>query len=469
MSAAVIGGVGGAGLVGGAILAARNPRVKAAGAELGRVLLQGFTQDAKPLVEPLVQAANTVERRWALLRPSFQHIFADSAGFIDPLVTGALNGLQSILRGIEKTVSRAQPVMDALGESFSIVGDSIGGALTVISGDSEDAADALVDLAHGASAVIIGTAGMIRILTELYGVLSYVPRKAFEFGESIYNVADNLLEAALGARVATNAVDGIVDRALRAPLAFDAAATSADTMAAGFRAAKAAADGLIQSNRALYASTGDVEAAFDNASAAVRENGRTTDENTAKGRANRSALLQTASAIQANYDNFVRLNGVGPKSAAMADQLRERFIKLATQMTGSKAKAEQLANSLLGIPSKKETQVTVQTAAAQAAVRGIKGAIAGISGKSVVVSVTTRGVSAAINAGRILAGLYASDQSWGRAPSDGPISRTGGPTPVSVSSSISVNLDGSPFHAMTVNAVVARSERDAWRQKVGRI
>ena len=56
---------------------------------------------------------------------------------------------------------------------------------------------------------------------------------------------------------------------------------------------------------------------------------------------------------------------------------------------------------------------------------------------------------------------------WSASDTGSGVSRTGGPTPVNVSNNVGVYLDGQPFYAMTVRAVQDRSDRDAWRRKVG--
>jgi phage-related protein len=47
-------------------------------------------------------------------------------------------------------------------------------------------------------------------------------------------------------------------------------------------------------------------------------------------------------------------------------------------------------------------------------------------------------------------------------------SRTGGPTPVSVNSNVTVNLDGAPFRAMTATAISGAERRQDWRNRMRR-
>ena len=73
-----------------------------------------------------------------------------------------------------------------------------------------------------------------------------------------------------------------------------------------------------------------LEASFDAATKAAKENGKTLDFNTEKGRANRQALLDIATQAK-------QLPGQMERS-------RKKFIEVATAMTGSKERAKELAD-----------------------------------------------------------------------------------------------------------------------------
>lgn len=176
ISAAVIGAAGVGGVIGGVLLASKDPRVKAAGTELGKSLLGQLEKDAEPFVAPVLKAIDKVEAGFTAMNSRISHIFQGSSGFLGPLVDGALKGVDGILRGIDSLVTKGKPVIDQLGKSFGQLGQATGDALEVISGDSKDAATALQDLTDTISVVIEGTGYLVRGLTELYGPVTALPR-----------------------------------------------------------------------------------------------------------------------------------------------------------------------------------------------------------------------------------------------------------------------------------------------------
>lgn len=95
--------------------------------------------------------------------------------------------------------------------------------------------------------------------------------------------------------------------------------------------------------------------AIDDATASIKENGKTHDISTEKGRANKTALDQVAAS--ANAQTIAMRNaGDGNVSAARhAEGARANFIKLATQMGYTVPQAKAMANSLIAIPNVSRT------------------------------------------------------------------------------------------------------------------
>jgi hypothetical protein len=112
-----------------------------------------------------------------------------------------------------------------------------------------------------------------------------------------------------------------------------------------------------QSNLLLTLSGSEIafQAALDAATASIKENGRTHDINTEKGRRNQQALNDVASA--ANSQTIAMRNaGDGNVSAAKhAEGARANFVKLAQQMGYTKPKAEEMARSMISIPNVSRT------------------------------------------------------------------------------------------------------------------
>jgi TP901 family phage tail tape measure protein len=155
-----------------------------------------------------------------------------------------------------------------------------------------------------------------------------------------------------------------------------------------------AAEGLRQSIEALNAvhrGAFDAETAFyqamSDASKAVKDNGHTLNLNTDAGRKNRDVLSQLAAKTEDLVDKKLKEK----TSWAMVDktyqQGRKSLIDVATAMTGSKEKAQALADTLLKAPNAKKLQISADTAAAKKDVDAFNAAVKKSPGsKSVTLS-----------------------------------------------------------------------------------
>ncbi len=464
ISAAVIGGAGAGGVIGGAYLAARDQRVKSAGTELGKNLLGQLERDAAPFVDPLLKNIAKVELRFGQMNTRIKSIFSNSSGFLDPLADGLLDGVDGILRGVDKLVAKAGPVIDSFGRLFSGVGDATGQALEIISGGSDEAADAVDDLNAILQTLIISAGVVIRVLTEAYGVMTFIPRQ-IQRAERALGLMDDEQTAAVSSANALASVQKTMGTIiLSAGEAAGNAGLNMQTYADKMN--DAAAKG-----RSLYDSQTQVAQAIADARKALKENGKGLETNTQKQRDNRAALSSVAGALTANYDAYVKVNGEGKGAQAVAEANRTKFIQLATAFTGSKRKAQELATQM-GLLKPKTISFHANTHDAEGRIKALQGRINGVHGKTVNVNV-------AINAGRLASienrlnrlggSLYnAAGATWAALDTNSGLARAGGPTPVSLTSQVAVSLDGRPFYAIAVQASQDRSDRDAWRQKVGR-
>lgn len=90
--------------------------------------------------------------------------------------------------------------------------------------------------------------------------------------------------------------------------------------------------------------TADFEAAIDDATSSVRENGKTLDLGSAKGRANNEVLTRLAGAARDQSSATLEMTGSSDKATKALERGRQKFIEIAQKMGASKAEAKRLAD-----------------------------------------------------------------------------------------------------------------------------
>jgi hypothetical protein len=143
-------------------------------------------------------------------------------------------------------------------------------------------------------------------------------------------------------KTATKTTDDLAAASAEAAKRIQAQADAAGNAAKEIKDETAAMWAQIDVNLAATGSTRAVYAAVDAAAASFKENGKTLDNNTEKGRANADALEKivaaTEAAIQKNAENGASqtdLNGI----LALG---HDKFVEVATSITGNKQAAEDL-------------------------------------------------------------------------------------------------------------------------------
>lgn len=394
ISAGVIGGAGAGGVIGGILLVKSDPRIQEAGKEIGDKLLSSLKSDAEPFIQPVLVAIEKIEGRFGAMEDRIKTIFSASSGFLDPLVNGALKGVDGILEGIESLVTKGKPVIDALGKSFGTIGDSVGKAFSIISGDGDDAAFVLENIAKVVGTVIETTAYLIRGLTELAGIITFLPRKFQDLEKSAAGWVGINKQMTQSATDAATSVAGQVVALAKSAAAAQAAAAantsfvaSQEDVKAAQEAAKAAQDGYNRSLAALAPAGGQAtmvadglrkaidalhgaqvgatdanesyEASWDSLSASIKENGRSLNIHSAAGRANRDALEAVAKATQDSYIADIN-SGVAIADATKKHDKRIEALKEEAKRSGlNKAETDKLIGTYGAIPKKKTTDLVL--------------------------------------------------------------------------------------------------------------
>lgn len=274
------------------------------------------------------------ERNQKILAASFGDLQESLGEKLQPIMIEAMRGLQNLTDAAQDADSVFAPLTDiTLGLATAIA--DLTGALG--EGGDLEWLSKLKEFADYASGI-----------TGLADAARWYTQRSKEAATATEGTADAMRDLRGGARDAAGSVGDLTDETDEGT---DAAQEYAD-------AQKAAADALTEVYRNQLALRGDtraLEAAYDDAAAAVKKNGRTLDENTDAGRRNQAALDNIATTALTVKDGMEKAGKSTSEVDRQMNKARAEFIKTAKQMGMSADEAKELADKLGLIKSKKVT------------------------------------------------------------------------------------------------------------------
>jgi hypothetical protein len=354
ISAAVVGTVGLGGVIGGAVLAARNPQVVAAWKTLGNQIMSELRPAGEAFVQPMIDAASTLGQGFRDAK--IAETLTAAAPLMDDIASGAAGFVREMGPGLHDAITKgAPPVFRVLDRELADLGGAFGDMFTSMSRAGDEAALAFKDALDLTEDTVVALGDVMAGLSRIYAltrnplldrVFDVVPM--FGLIEVIGKLGD------VSERTKTRnelAMDAAVNYGTAAGAHSDEIRNYAGAVKdVGDSAAQAQRevsilngkieDFLDQSMDAAQASD-DYEAAIDDVTASLKENGRTIDANTEKGRANRQAFRDAVKAAQdhraamiesgvstaeANtiYDaNITRLKRIATNAGISEKELRE--------------------------------------------------------------------------------------------------------------------------------------------------
>lgn len=163
----------------------------------------------------------------------------------------------------------------------------------------------------------------------------------------------------------------------------EAIAENTTTLEENIEMSEKAAGGVLD----LWKAQGNSAEALEKANASLKENGKTLDAHTEKGRANRDALSDV---VDSTYDQIAAMEKQGASAQEiqgfMASQ-REAFVKLAVGMGLSATEANNLADKLVLISGNYRANVYADTSQANAAIQNTSWMLSQLRDKTIRISV----------------------------------------------------------------------------------
>lgn len=395
--------VGGVGL--GIAASIRQPAVKAA--------LMGLKNDATDILNrigkdwqpTMLSAIASVRSQMKGIGSTLQAALAPAKSYVQPLVDGFMSLVRNALPGFQRMLANSGPIIAVLADGLGEIGTSISNAFSKISGETDNAAAGLQTMLYfiadmvelGGSIIAWLSAGYRKILDWNVGILSMLSLLP-GVGDTFAGWRDEMKELQATAQGAGPALQSVGNGMNIYSRAASQASQSNEalamrqrilngTMAQGADAAgdlKSAMDALNGAAQSAEQAQLGYEDAIDQVTASVKENGETLNSHTAKGRANRTALLNLAKAgqthAQAVYDQTAATKGTAAaESAAQRAYVnsRNQLIRSAQQMGMNAGEAKRYADRIMAIPKNWNTNLNAKDNAS-GKVRSLKAELAGL-------------------------------------------------------------------------------------------
>jgi hypothetical protein len=384
----------GAGLAGlGLVFAAKSEDVQKKWQQTTAAMGADMQLFAKPYEATLTHAADVADRTFGRFAPSLKRSFAETAPVVSRFVDDVGDGLAELEPAVQPLSEAFQAVLTSLGPAIQSAIRSVSTGLQKLADSVKKNPDALADTVKGIGDVVNSALDLLAVLNDVNGQfktltggtslvtavfrglqaalmpllfpfaelsvsLSLLNKWTKPVGDGFQYTATSAQEAATATGYWTQGLSKAQLAAMGITGATNGAGTAAENLTTKYNRQKAATDALIQSlfrlqNLALGLSGAQIgyQQALDAATASVKENGRTLDINTEKGRANRTALNGLAQSANQQTQAMIE-SGKGTVAAAQsAESSRSNFIRLATQMGVGSAEAKRMAQQLIAIPN----------------------------------------------------------------------------------------------------------------------
>jgi hypothetical protein len=396
-------------LVLGSVVAAKSVAVKNAWNRALWDMAADLKVISQPFERTLVNLAAFARRTFVALAPELQAAFKDLAPAMSQFGDDLGRALERLGPAIRPVSTAFQAVLKSLGPAMQSAMSSFARGLQIISESVSRNPDGLSDLVAGTGKLFVTISSGLSMLNDLNSAFKVLPGGASAVTRTI-NTLDFAVRAALGPfallKVALESVNALTHSMEIKPEGFAAASEAANQTVKNLQGVRDAAGGAgaglngvakaagksahetHAANQAAYllataferqaAATQrsidllnrrsdlllglagaeiDFQQAIDDATQSIKDNGRTHDINTQKGRDNARALLAVATAAGTQRDSMLKANDGNIKAAEAALAGRAAYIKLAIQMGHGAAEAKRMAAEFIKIPPVKRVDL----------------------------------------------------------------------------------------------------------------
>lgn len=473
LSTALSLAAGGSFLAAGVILAAKDPAVQAAYSGLGKNILARLSQSVAPFAGQLLAIANDVDDRFTALAPGLDRTFATIAPEVRDIADGLLQAASNALPGIEAAARTSLPLFHDLATATERWGTEIGQLFQDVAHSGPGMQLLFQFLLSSVDATIIALDALVKNvgpafnalanLTNLLGITHIDTKQFDDLGKGVSTAGQQAEVASHGFADLGGAISDVAGRQSE----FLTKASQ-----------------VLESQLNMDQTNLHVAESLTGVTQALKDNGKTIDASTAKGQANREAVLGAVSANIQNYESLLKVTG-NSQAAAQAYDLGTAALERNLQKAGlNKSQIDSLIGTYRNVPTIVDTDLAVNglTAAINSLADLIR-QLNGINGKNFKATVTTtyktvghpltgEGGTVPLAPGSAFSALdgwqrRADELSVGMAggSTTGSVQRTGGPSEISLTSRLV--LDGRVIDERVERIVDNKLDRASRRQKVG--
>lgn len=367
LSAMFTTALGLAGIGAGVALAiTQSPEIQAAGTRLGEILLNGLESAAVSFATPVLQSIAIIERRFEHLQPVIEQAFSSLAPHLTTLTQGFVDFVSNLMPGVLDAFAAAGPAIDEFASQIAHTGEILSDAFSRLSDDPETLIEGLRLAFFLLNSTIAGTAATLDLLSEAWQFWVNSMDAATEkfrifspLAQGIHALLRNIQD---DTTTLTPTTDAYGDALLKQGEGANYAAVQGNALVETLREVWNVQ--LQVTNSAIA-----VEAAIDRVSEAFKENGKTLDIGTEKGRENISMVNDfIASAIREHEAAIAA--GAGIEETNKAYQARIRELERTLRAAGlTEAQINELVGAYRKVPDSLTTRVSVP---------GLPGAITGM-------------------------------------------------------------------------------------------
>lgn len=289
VSVALIAGFAGIGV----LLAAQFEEVRQKGGDALDEFRRTLADAGAVFVQPTLDAIESVRNRLNTMSITLGEVFQTASKFIEPVVDALLSFVQAALPGLQEALDNLVPLLPTLVDGAALLGKAVGDALAIITG-SDDAQVSLETLFGLLAQGVVGAAALIRAFTELYGLIVKTTPLLFVF--------DRTADSTIRLRDATDGLAGSTDGVVAASKREEKALKEQERLT---KAAKKALDDYVNAQFAFVHAEIDFERALDDLSEAVKENGKSLDIRSEKGRKVSEAILRGIEAARREREEAI--------------------------------------------------------------------------------------------------------------------------------------------------------------------